>query len=91
MSRQKLERCRIEAEYSYSALTESKKITIDQPEGLDPANFEGELPDRIEKIKVETLVRQYLEAQTLQMLHENGIGHAVNAFVEKDDKHAIES
>lgn len=55
------------------------------------SNFEGELPERIEKIKVETLVRQYLEAQTLQMLHENGIGHAVNAFVEKDDKHAIES
>lgn len=55
------------------------------------ANFEGELPERIEKIKVETLVRQYLEAQTLQMLHENGIGYAVNAFVEKDDKHAIES
>jgi double-strand break repair protein MRE11 len=68
-----------------------KKITIDEPEGLDPRNFAGELPEKIEKIKVETLVRQYLEAQTLQMLHENGIAYAVNAFVEKDDKHAIES
>jgi len=68
-----------------------KKITIDLPEGLDPANFEGELPEKIEKIKVETLVRQYLEAQTLQVLHENGIGYAINAFVEKDDKHAIDS
>lgn len=69
-----------------------KKVTIDQPEGLDPAQFgSGELPERIEKIRVETLVRQYLEAQTLLMLHENGIGHAVNAYVEKDDKHAIEA
>lgn len=68
-----------------------KKINIDQPEGLEELDEDGEAPERIEKIKVETLVRQYLEAQTLQMLHENGIGYAVNAYVEKDDKHAIES
>ena len=68
-----------------------KKISIDQPEGLEELDEDGEAPERIEKIKVETLVRQYLEAQTLQMLHENGIGYAVNAYVEKDDKHAIES
>lgn len=73
-------------------ITRGKKITIDQPEGIDNVgDFDDELPERIEKVKVETLVRQYLEAQTLQMLHENGIAHAVNAFVEKDDKHAIES
>lgn len=72
-------------------ITRGKKITIDQPEGVNVGDFDDELPERIEKVKVETLVRQYLEAQTLQMLHENGIAHAVNAFVEKDDKHAIES
>lgn len=73
-------------------ITRGKKVTIDQPEGIEGVgNFDDELPERIEKVKVETLVRQYLEAQTLQMLHENGIAHAVNAFVEKDDKHAIEA
>lgn len=72
--------------------SDGKKVEIDQPDGVGgiAGQYNGEVPERIEKIKVETLVRQYLEAQTLQMLHENGIGYAVNAYVEKDDKHAIE-
>lgn len=72
-------------------ISRNKKVTIDQPEGVNVGDFDDELPERIEKVKVETLVRQYLEAQTLQILHENGIAHAINAFVDKDDRHAIDS
>lgn len=42
-----------------------------------------------EKIQVETLVHEYLQAQTLEVLAENGMGRAVDNYVEKDDTNAI--
>lgn len=50
---------------------------------------EDELSERLQKVKVETLVRQFLDAQKLQVIAENGMGHAIDSFVEKDEKDAI--
>lgn len=36
-----------------------------------------------------TLVKEYLTAQELQLLGENGMSDAIQMFVEKDDIHAI--
>lgn len=41
-------------------------------------------------IKVEKLVREYLQAQSLTILPQNSFGDAVSQFVDKDDKHAME-
>jgi double-strand break repair protein MRE11 len=44
-----------------------------------------------ESVKVERLVQEYLAAQSLKILPEAPFGDAVNQFVTKDDKHAMES
>lgn len=44
----------------------------------------------IENIKVEQLVREFLEQQSLTILPQNYFGDAVSQFVDKDDKHAME-
>ncbi|KAI5805062.1 meiotic recombination protein Mre11 [Geopyxis carbonaria] len=45
----------------------------------------------IENVKVENLVKEFLEDATLEILPENGLGDAVGQFVDKDDKHAVET
>ncbi|EXJ94389.1 double-strand break repair protein MRE11 [Capronia coronata CBS 617.96] len=49
------------------------------------AKFQG-----LENIKVEKLVREFLQAQSLTILPQNYFGDAVAQYVEKDDKHAME-
>ena len=44
----------------------------------------------LDSIKVDRLVREYLQAQKLLILPQNSFGDAVNQFVDKDDKHAME-
>ena len=44
----------------------------------------------LDSIKVDKLVREYLQAQKLLILPQNSFGDAVNQFVDKDDKHAME-
>lgn len=44
----------------------------------------------LDTIKVDKLVREYLQAQNLLILPQNSFGDAVNQFVDKDDKHAME-
>ena len=46
--------------------------------------------DSFNDIKVSKLVRDYLQAQNLLILPQNSFGDAVNQFVDKDDKHAME-
>jgi len=41
-------------------------------------------------IRVEDLVREFLNAQTLSVLEEGGLGMAVESFVDKDDKKALQ-
>ncbi|KAF2472184.1 DNA repair exonuclease [Lindgomyces ingoldianus] len=57
----------------------------------------AELPDEsvlaqlsLDTVKVEKLVREFLEAQSLTILPQNSFGDAVTQFVDKDDKHAME-
>ncbi|OAL33815.1 DNA repair protein (mre11) [Fonsecaea nubica] len=44
----------------------------------------------LETIRVDKLVREFLQAQSLTILPQNYFGDAVNQYVEKDDKHAME-
>ncbi|KAI4215998.1 MAG: hypothetical protein LQ351_001494 [Letrouitia transgressa] len=44
----------------------------------------------IDSVKVEKLVQEFLEAQSLTILPQNSFGDAVTQFVDKDDKHAME-
>lgn len=44
----------------------------------------------IDSVKVETLVREFLTAQSLTILPQNSFGDAVSQFVDKDDKYAME-
>ncbi|KAI9713251.1 MAG: meiotic recombination [Bogoriella megaspora] len=45
----------------------------------------------IDTVKVEKLVREFLMAQSLTILPQNSFGQAVSEFVDKDDKHAMET
>jgi double-strand break repair protein MRE11 len=50
--------------------------------GLTPA-------EKLGRVRVQNLVREYLEKQELQLIGEVGMGDAIETFVEKDDTHAI--
>src|SRR5690349_11642161 len=45
----------------------------------------------MDTIKVEALVQEFLAAQSLKVLPQAPFGDAVNQFVSKDDKHAMET
>lgn len=45
----------------------------------------------IDSVKVDKLVKEFLTAQTLTILPQNSFGDAVTQFVDKDDKHAMET
>ncbi|KAI4233973.1 MAG: hypothetical protein L6R40_006899 [Gallowayella cf. fulva] len=44
----------------------------------------------VDSVRIEKLVREFLEAQNLTILPQNLFGDAVSQFVDKDDKHAME-
>ncbi|CAO1601234.1 meiotic recombination [Xanthoria calcicola] len=43
-----------------------------------------------DSVRIEKLVREFLEAQSLTILPQNSFGDAVSQYVDKDDKHAME-
>lgn len=60
------------------------ELSIDDPElGLTTA-------EKLSRVRVGTLVKEYLSAQELQLLGEMGMGDAIQLFVDKDDPHAIQ-
>ncbi|KZP22232.1 DNA repair exonuclease [Athelia psychrophila] len=70
--------------------SKSSKVIIDQPElSIDDPNLT--LSEKLAKVRVATLVKEYLAAQELQLLGEAGMGDAIQMFVEKDDTHAIQT
>jgi double-strand break repair protein MRE11 len=75
---------------SKKAAGKSAKIAIDQPDLSidDPALSVSE---KLAKVRVATLVNEYLAAQELQLLGEAGMSDAIQMFVEKDDTHAIQT
>ncbi|KAL7424851.1 meiotic recombination [Cryptotrichosporon argae] len=70
------------------------KVNPDMPDD-DEEDWDADDPaamttsDRLAKIRMASLVRQYLQAQSLEVLVENGLEDAVMRFVDKDDKDAI--
>ena len=68
----------------------ANRVVVDQPDlSIDDPNME--LSEKLAKVRVQTLVREYLAAQELQLLGELGMSDAIQVFVEKDDPHAIQS
>jgi double-strand break repair protein MRE11 len=65
------------------------KVVVEQPE-LSIDDPELSLSERISKLRVQTLVREFLGAQELQLLGETAMSSAIETFVEKDDTHAIQ-
>lgn len=51
----------------------------------------AEAIESMDTIKVEALVQEFLAAQSLKVLPQAPFGDAVNQFVSKDDKHAMET
>ncbi|KAI6112394.1 Metallo-dependent phosphatase-like protein [Pisolithus croceorrhizus] len=70
--------------------TRSSKVTIDQPE-LSIDDPELSITEKLSKVRMQTLVKEYLAAQELQLLGEAGMSDAIQMFVEKDDSHAIQT
>lgn len=70
--------------------TRSSKVTIDQPElSIDDPDLS--ISEKLSKVRMQTLVKEYLAAQELQLLGEAGMSDAIQMFVEKDDSHAIQT
>jgi len=70
----------------------ARRVVADEPElaGLD-GDEEGEGLDKLAagRVRVHSLVQEYLRAQEMQLLGEVGMSDAIQVFVEKDDIHAI--
>lgn len=70
--------------------TRSSRVTIDQPElSIDDPDLS--ITEKLSKVRMQTLVKEYLAAQELQLLGEAGMSDAIQMFVEKDDSHAIQT
>jgi double-strand break repair protein MRE11 len=64
--------------------------SADQPElSIDDPDLTTS--EKLAKVRVQTLVQEYLAAQELQVLGEAGMGEAIRMFVEKDDGWAIQT
>ena len=64
------------------------KVVMDEPE-LSIDDPDMPVGEKLEKVRVATLVKEYLAAQELQLLGENGMSDAIQTFVDKDDIHSI--
>lgn len=70
--------------------TKGKDGGIEEPElSIDDPDLT--VSEKLARVRVETLVREYLANQEMQLLGEIGMGDAIQTFVEKDDTHAIAS
>ncbi|OBZ66455.1 Double-strand break repair protein MRE11 [Grifola frondosa] len=66
------------------------KVKADVPElSIDDPDLT--ISEKLSRVRVQTLVREYLAAQELQLLGEAGMSDAIETFVDKDDTHAIQS
>ncbi|OAQ69662.1 mre11 DNA-binding presumed domain-containing protein [Pochonia chlamydosporia 170] len=71
--------------YFYRKKSSQRKATAALPDNVLEA-----LADGADSVKVESLVQDFLSAQSLKVLPQGPFGDAVNQFVSKDDKHAME-
>ena len=69
--------------------TRGGRVVADMPElSIDDPNLTT--AEKLSKVRVQTLVHEYLAAQEIQLLGEGGMSDAIETFVDKDDIHAIE-
>lgn len=66
--------------------TATKRSRNEFPDGEITSHLEG-----LDTVAVEKLVREYLAAQSLTILPQNYFGDAVTQYIDKDDKHAMET
>ncbi|PNY29257.1 Double-strand break repair protein mus-23 [Tolypocladium capitatum] len=71
--------------YFYRKKSSQRKATA-----ATPTNALESMADGSDMVKVESLVQEFLSAQSLKVLPQGPFGDAVNQFVSKDDKHAME-
>ncbi|KAF4999649.1 hypothetical protein FDECE_11466 [Fusarium decemcellulare] len=71
--------------YFYRKKTSQRKTTA-----VNPTEALEALADGNDMVKVESLVQDFLSAQSLKVLPQGPFGDAVTQFVTKDDKHAME-
>lgn len=71
------------------AAARSAKVLMDEPEELSIDDPDASVGEKIARVRVETLVHDYLAAQELQLLGERGLSDAIKLFVDKDDPHSI--
>jgi double-strand break repair protein MRE11 len=57
-------------------------LSIDDPE--------LSISEKLSRVRVQTLVKEFLVAQEVQLLGESGMADAIELFVDKDDTHSIE-
>uniref|UniRef100_A0A8H7N0W2 Double-strand break repair protein n=1 Tax=Bionectria ochroleuca TaxID=29856 RepID=A0A8H7N0W2_BIOOC len=67
-----------------------KKKQERKTNATNPTQALEALNDSSDAVKVESLVTEFLQAQSLKVLPQGPFGDAVNRFVTKDDKHAME-
>ncbi|CAE6450840.1 unnamed protein product [Rhizoctonia solani] len=64
------------------------KVVADEPElSIDDPSIP--VAEKLQKVRVQNLVREYLAAQELQLLGELGMSDAIQIFVEKDENRSI--
>ncbi|KAF8689411.1 DNA repair exonuclease, partial [Rhizoctonia solani] len=64
------------------------KVVADEPElSIDDPTIP--VAEKLQKVRVQNLVREYLAAQELQLLGELGMSDAIQTFVEKDENRSI--
>ncbi|KAJ6785714.1 hypothetical protein PWT90_06256 [Aphanocladium album] len=71
--------------YFYRKKTVQRKTTATAPTEVMDSMADGN-----DMVKVDSLVQDFLSAQSLKVLPQGPFGEAVNQFVAKDDKHAME-
>ncbi|ODA80566.1 hypothetical protein RJ55_03525 [Drechmeria coniospora] len=71
--------------YFYRKKSAQRKATA-----ATPADVLEDVADGGDTVKVESLVQDFLAAQSLKVLPQGPFGDAVHQFVSKDDKHAME-
>ncbi|CZT45889.1 related to recombinational repair protein mus-23 [Rhynchosporium secalis] len=72
----------------YKKKTSSRKTNLDEKEMPDAEILAAISNDNV---KVSMLVHEFLAAQSLKILPQEPFGDAVTQFVEKDDKHAVDT
>ncbi|EPS35139.1 hypothetical protein H072_11560 [Dactylellina haptotyla CBS 200.50] len=56
----------------------------------DAESILAQFGGKVENIRVESFVKEYLTAQSLNILPQNALGNAVGRYIDKGDSHAVE-